>query len=81
MSDTSTETAQPAPGAQPPIEHVVVLVMENRSFDNMLGFLDHPDPAFDGLRGREYSNPGWDGAPPEPASLRNSRTLAVRFST
>src|SRR5947209_8124814 len=44
----------------PPIEHVVVLVLENRSFDHMLGFLDHPDPAFDGLlRGGPYSNPGY----------------------
>lgn len=34
----------------PRIEHVVVLMLENRSFDHMLGFLDHPDPAFDGLR-------------------------------
>jgi phospholipase C len=26
----------------PPIEHVVVLMMENRSFDHMLGLLEHP---------------------------------------
>jgi phospholipase C len=40
------------------IEHVVVLCMENRSFDHMLGFLDHPDPTFDGLlRGGPYTNP------------------------
>jgi phospholipase C len=45
-----------------PIEHVVVLCLENRSFDHMLGFLDHPDPAFDGLlRGGPRDNPGWDG--------------------
>src|SRR3954467_9063865 len=44
----------------PPIEHVVVLVLENRSFDHMLGFLDHPDPAFDGLlRGGPYRTPGY----------------------
>jgi phospholipase C len=43
------------------IEHVVVLCLENRSFDHMLGFLNHPDPAFDGLlRGGPYGNPGWD---------------------
>ena len=45
-----------------PIEHVVVLCLENRSFDHMLGFLDHPDPAFDGLlRGGPHDNPGWPG--------------------
>ena len=47
-----------------PIEHVVVLMLENRSFDHMLGFLDHPDPQFEGLtRGGPYDNPGWDGGP------------------
>jgi phospholipase C len=29
-----------------PIEHLVVLMLENRSFDHMLGFLDHPDARF-----------------------------------
>jgi phospholipase C len=48
----------------PVIDHVIVLVLENRSFDHMLGFLDHPDPAFDGLsRGGPYANPGWRGRP------------------
>lgn len=32
--------------ARPKIEHVVVLLLENRSFDHMLGFLDHDNPAF-----------------------------------
>ena len=32
------------------IEHVVVLMYENRSFDHMLGLLDHPDPAFPRIR-------------------------------
>ena len=46
------------------IDHVVVLMLENRSFDHMLGFLNHPDPAFDGLlRGGPYSNPGYAGGP------------------
>ncbi|MGE5765084.1 MAG: alkaline phosphatase family protein, partial [Mycobacterium leprae] len=31
------------------VDHVVVLVLENRSFDHMLGYLEHPSPAFDGL--------------------------------
>src|SRR5262249_51314745 len=43
---------------------VVVLMLENRSFDHLLGFLDHPDPGFEGLtRGGLFDNPGWDGGP------------------
>lgn len=40
----------------PPIDHVVVLMLENRSFDCMLGWLYPDRPDFDGLRGDE-SNP------------------------
>jgi phospholipase C len=45
----------------PDIRHVVVLMMENRSFDSMLGRLPHPDPDFDGLTGTESNM--WQGAP------------------
>jgi phospholipase C len=31
------------------IAHVVVLMLENRSYDHLLGYVPHPDPAFDGL--------------------------------
>lgn len=51
------------------INNIVVLMLENRSFDHMLGLLYSADnnvsPAgqpFDGLTGRE-SNPGADGSP------------------
>jgi phospholipase C len=49
------------------IEHVVVLMLENRSFDHMLGFLypGNVSPSgqpFDGLTGTE-SNPGSNGQP------------------
>ncbi|MCA8975865.1 MAG: hypothetical protein KDC98_14180 [Planctomycetes bacterium] len=38
-------------------EHVIVLMLENRSFDHMLGFLEHEGPdSFPGLTGTE-SNP------------------------
>jgi phospholipase C len=48
----------------PPIEHVIVLALENRSFDHLLGFLDHPNLSFDGLtRGGPYTNPRWGGGP------------------
>ena len=61
-----------------PIEHVVVLCLENRSFDHMLGFLDHPDPAFDGLlRGGPHDNPGWDGGKPVAASRGAKKVLPL----
>ncbi|MBA3522710.1 MAG: hypothetical protein H0T90_09445, partial [Gemmatimonadales bacterium] len=37
-------------------QHVVVLMLENRSFDHMLGYLSRENPGIDGLSGRE-SNP------------------------
>jgi len=49
------------------VDHVVVLMLGNRSFDHMLGFL-YPGKVspsgqpFDGLTGTE-SNPGSDGQP------------------
>jgi len=44
------------------IEHVVVLMLENRSFDSMLGRLYPDRPDFDGLT-RKECNPGPDGKP------------------
>jgi phospholipase C len=44
------------------IRHVVVLMMENRSFDHMLGYMYKENPEIDGLRGNE-SNP-YDPADP-----------------
>ena len=41
------------------IAHVVVLMLENRSYDHLLGYVPHPDPTFDGLLGRGFTNPGW----------------------
>jgi phospholipase C len=66
---------------QPPwleISHVVVLMLHGRSFDHMLGFLHHPDPAFDGLlRRASYTNPGWAGGPAVAASRTAKRVLPV----
>ncbi len=56
------------------IEHIVVVMFENRSFDNLLGGLYPPSGTFDGLTGSETnpidpSNPAsgsvqvWQGAP------------------
>jgi phospholipase C len=44
------------------LKHIVVLMMENRSFDHMLGALKKTDKRIDGLNGNE-SNPGIDGKP------------------
>jgi phospholipase C len=46
----------------PRIEHLVVLMLENRSFDHMLGFLKTPEYAIDGLTGAE-TNPSADHTP------------------
>ena len=42
------------------LKHLVVLMMENRSFDHMLGALKAEDPRIDGLTGNE-SNPDTTG--------------------
>lgn len=42
------------------IEHIVVLMLENRSFDNILGFLGASDPGgqkVNGVAGKQLSNP------------------------
>lgn len=53
------------------IEHIVVLMLENRSFDNLLGWLydpanpapfnQAPPPNFEGVSGKNLSNPTTDG--------------------
>jgi phospholipase C len=59
-----------------PIDHVVVLCLENRSFDHMLGFLEHPAEDFDGLlRGGPFDNAAWDGGSRERATPRAKRVL------
>jgi phospholipase C len=51
----------PSPGSDK-LKHIVVLMMENRSFDHMLGGLAAEDPRIDGLTGAEW-NPDTTGAP------------------
>src|SRR5580700_5100073 len=47
------------------LDHVVVIMFENRSFDNLLGRLYQPGEvaSFDGVAGREFTNPipAWAG--------------------
>jgi phospholipase C len=49
------------------IEHVIVLMMENRSFDHMLGWLQEPSYNIDGLTGSEW-NPLDPIEPAEPSN-------------
>ncbi|KAI3414643.1 uncharacterized protein J3R85_016059 [Psidium guajava] len=55
-SSFSGHAAAAAAASQSPIRTVVVLVMENRSFDHMLGWMKRLNPAIDGVDGSE-SNP------------------------
>jgi phospholipase C len=47
------------PARQNAMDHVVVVLFENRSFDNMLGHLYQPGevPSFEGVIGKDLSNP------------------------
>jgi phospholipase C len=51
----------PSAGVQQ-LQHLVVLMMENRSFDHLLGGLKAVDPRIDGLAGGE-TNPDVNGSP------------------
>jgi len=59
------------------VAHVVVLMLENRSYDHMLGYVPHPDPSFDGLSGRAFTNPGWGRGPAVAASPDAKQVLPV----
>jgi phospholipase C len=54
----------PRPDRSNALDHVVVIMFENRSFDNILGRLYEPGevPFFEGVTGRELSNPVPDWA-------------------
>jgi phospholipase C len=67
------------------IKHVVVLMLENRSFDSMLGMLYPSSDHFDGLTGTEQNT--WhktDGSPSEQVSVWKSPVVnadAARIPT
>lgn len=58
------------------IEHVIVLMLENRSFDHMLGYLDHDNPDYPRLTGNE-SNPHLPGNPDVTVSPDAEETILV----
>ena len=65
----SERPSKPSPPAQSKkVHHLVVLMLENRSFDHMLGGLKSQDPRIDGLTGGE-SNPDLGGQPVKVAPL------------
>ncbi len=53
------------PDVEHRMDHIVVVMFENRSFDNLLGYLYAPGevPSFDGVRGRNLTNPIPEYAP------------------
>jgi len=58
------------------IDHFVVLMLENRSFDNLFGFLSYPPGvAFDGLRGTESNTDAQGKAHTVHAAPDNPRAL------
>jgi phospholipase C len=61
----------PRPDASAALDHVVVLMFENRSFDNLLGRLYQPGDVhyFEGVTGRELANPVPDWAATGGGSL------------
>jgi phospholipase C len=61
------------PGLRDKIKHVVVLMLENRSFDSMLGRLYPDRPGFNGLTGAE-SNPHSSG-PASPIRVWNDTQI------
>ena len=56
---TAQRTGTLLPGS--PVKHLIVVMMENRSFDHMLGALKAVNPQIDGLTGSE-SNPDTTGS-------------------
>lgn len=59
------------------IKKVVVLMLENRSFDHMLGFYNRIDPRIDGLKGTE-SNLAFNDRAPSPSNPRFTVTTNAR---
>jgi phospholipase C len=75
----ATEGAEASAGADQTgpsaVKHVIVLALENRSFDHLLGYLKHPDADFDGLGGAsdlfnrlDPLDPDSPSYPPEPSA-------------
>lgn len=66
------------PGLQAKIQHVVVLMLENRSFDCMLGRLYQAGPGFDGLTDNKSNFWHQPGGPPQEIMVWHDPTLTAR---
>lgn len=63
-----------------PIKHFIVLMMENRAFDHMLGWMSEKNPQVNGLNGTQ-SNP-WDYSKPNGRRIFASKdAMDVRFTS
>ena len=62
------------------LKHIVVLMMENRSFDHMLGGLKKADHRINGLNGNE-SNPDSNGNPVQVQPLADYQISQVAQTT
>src|SRR5690348_12553260 len=49
MTDTTDQQAAQAGFKRDRIRHIIVVMMENRSFDHLLGYLQHEDPSYPNL--------------------------------
>ncbi|WP_298943952.1 alkaline phosphatase family protein [uncultured Microbacterium sp.] len=74
------EFAALTPRHAPGFDHIIVVMFENRSFDNVLGHLysaqEKSADDFDGLAQGAYANPGPDGTP-IPAHIYGGSTDAI----
>ena len=66
-----------------PFDHIVVVMMENHSFDNLLGALPRSQPSVDGLTFNSAgeatnSNPGTGATPPEVAAFALPNTAQAK---
>jgi len=73
----------PSPDRRAALDHVVVLMFENRSFDNLLGQLYQPGEvaSFDGVLGKELANPVPEWARDRPDRLEVSYSEAATMNT
>lgn len=55
-----------------PVKHFVALMMENRAYDHMLGFLDLENEEVQGLTGKEYNH--WEPSNPRSRKVFVSPT-------
>lgn len=65
------------------IDHLIVLMLENRSFDHMFGYLNHPSPVYERLEegDRRFPNPDDNtdpAGPPRPEQCITPRPPAGR---